>query len=680
MLGSEYGPYDLRAKATIKLMVNMVSNRGLRFSFGYFKSSRLMILRYLSGHPIKVKSVGSTDGWPSWLSDWRSSDVTGIRILLSILSVGRSMVLPAVIDFETLEGPYTGITSSQAISDREIRNALQDLGLRRLATTWRGYHISTKSGPMGQAIGSALTELSSLPDSLIASLCILGGKEFESRIKFLRTAVVRGRPFLLLWSLIFPVYSTVIRRLSFFGDKEGKTRVVGILDYWSQTVLRRIHDSCISFLKTLEPDCTFDQDSFWGKLPTGKVYHSLDLHAATDRIPCELTRRMLIPLIGKRRANAWHDILTGYAFTYRDRSVKYTVGQPMGAYSSWPVGLALIHHLIVRVAALRANIHNFKDYVLLGDDIIIADDAVAVMYMLIMDELGVEITQSKTFHSSKLCEFAKRNFLNGVEITALSSSGLARSWKRYFLFCNYLISQSRRGWQLSTFTEFARVISSVYKFYGKPDRIIQSVLNLSRLYLSVLQDRKSLGAGGGELQYGQVAIECFKLQIPQNGPPNFLIEVWNTALMNRVDRDISTLTEQLAKYVNTLAQKFSWLGADLGDQPYIRPFRLMVNLSEVLNKTPIFSAVERHIDDVDKWMKLHFGRSISDVPTDRVIGIDELSFSEVQFFIPDEIFSMRRDHVVSVVLARFGKDLLTTWKKLSSDHEKASTHASEPGC
>lgn len=33
----------------------------------------------------------------------------------------------------------------------------------------------------------------------------------------------------------------VIRRLVGIEDKEGKTRVIAIGDYWSQTALRRLH-------------------------------------------------------------------------------------------------------------------------------------------------------------------------------------------------------------------------------------------------------------------------------------------------------------------------------------------------------------------------------------------------------------------------------------------------------
>jgi len=89
--------------------------------------------------------------------------------------------------------------------------------------------------------------------------------------------------------------------------------------------------------------------------------------------------------------------------------LKYSVGQPMGALSSWGM-LALTHHVIVQVAAERAGIRKlFLDYALLGDDICIADKDVASQYLLIMSGLGVEINLSKSLQSSTgVVEFAKR--------------------------------------------------------------------------------------------------------------------------------------------------------------------------------------------------------------------------------------------------------------------------------
>jgi len=78
----------------------------------------------------------------------------------------------------------------------------------------------------------------------------------------------------------------------------------------------------------------------------------------------------------------------------------------MGAYSSWAM-LALTHHIIVRVSALRCGISNFSDYAILGDDIVIRNNAVAKEYVLVLKYLGLSINMSKSVISSDFAEFAK---------------------------------------------------------------------------------------------------------------------------------------------------------------------------------------------------------------------------------------------------------------------------------
>jgi hypothetical protein len=51
---------------------------------------------------------------------------------------------------------------------------------------------------------------------------------------------------------------------------------------------------------------------------------------------------------------------------------------------------------------------DFDQYILLGDDIVIKDNAVALKYMAVMKQLGVDISEAKTHVSKTTYEFAKR--------------------------------------------------------------------------------------------------------------------------------------------------------------------------------------------------------------------------------------------------------------------------------
>jgi hypothetical protein len=134
---------------------------------------------------------------------------------------------------------------------------------------------------------------------------------------------------------IWPVKSDSkkIRKLAYFADKEGKSRVIAIMDYWTQTALRPLHEKLNKLLKGIKTDCTFNQNHFLSVLSEGP-FHSLDLTAATDRMPIDLQLRVMSKLIGEQKASAWKNLLVGEGFHSDAGMLFYNTGQPMGAYSS----------------------------------------------------------------------------------------------------------------------------------------------------------------------------------------------------------------------------------------------------------------------------------------------------------------------------------------------------------
>jgi hypothetical protein len=200
-------------------------------------------------------------------------------------------------------------------------------------------------------------------------------------------------------------------------------------DYWTQTCLFNLHKATIAMLGKIDKDVTIGQDI----APFGvesERYHSFDLTAATDRIPVEIYEGLYQAWKGTRWTQEWKNLMINYDFDYAGNKVKYSTGQPKGIYSSW-TSLALGHHLIVQYSALKVGKPNFKDYRLLGDDIVIRDDRVALSYTQVMTSLGVEISPTKTLVSEDTFEFAKRLFHKGEEVTGFPLAALIsdqRSW------------------------------------------------------------------------------------------------------------------------------------------------------------------------------------------------------------------------------------------------------------
>lgn len=103
---------------------------------------------------------------------------------------------------------------------------------------------------------------------------------------------------------------------------------------------------------------------------------------------------------------------------------------------------------MVRLAAYRVGRPNFRDYLVLGDDVVIASEEVANEYSIIIKGLGVSISLPKRVISDEKfsrCEFASRLFLNGKEYSPLpiglvlesqfSISRLLSLWTNLYLRC-----------------------------------------------------------------------------------------------------------------------------------------------------------------------------------------------------------------------------------------------------
>jgi len=255
----------------------------------------------------------------------------------------------------------------------------------------------------------------------------------------------------------------------------GKVRVFAMVDSFTQWVLRPLHLYLFkSVLKKIPQDGLYDQVAPAKKLVKvmrerglSRVW-SFDLSAATDRLPVSLQEHLLGALTHLRFASAWRWLMTERWFALspalsnatcgggkqgKKYAIKYAVGQPMGAYSSWAM-LAITHHCIVQYCARRAGVAGWFDlYALLGDDIVIGHRKVALEYQAFMKRIGVGINSSKSIIGRRLTfEFAKRFFWHGEDITPLPLSGLAPGWLALSSVPEIAANLAARGIRASLFS------------------------------------------------------------------------------------------------------------------------------------------------------------------------------------------------------------------------------------
>lgn len=82
------------------------------------------------------------------------------------------------------------------------------------------------------------------------------------------------------------------------------------------------------------------------------------------------------------------------------------------------------HHFLVQYCANLVGEYPTKNYILLGDDIVITSDLLASKYLDVMKSLGVDISPSKSHVSQNTYEFAKRWFQNCIEISPIPINGI----------------------------------------------------------------------------------------------------------------------------------------------------------------------------------------------------------------------------------------------------------------
>lgn len=314
-----------------------VRTRGELETMKMIKAIRLHTTRFLCGYPLHTPahpSLGLNSlGLPRKLGCLQELAINGgvsdKRLLLTMLSISRVFVIRSVPSLDDITTSSPVKVTDEVIE--EFRSVISDLNWSITKPEWKGYHLSLKQGPNGPAMLGSITDLHALNDSLVKDIITLGGPAIKERIEMLKSIPLDK------WLDKFSLPNRLaVRRLSVVYAPEGKARVIAIFDYWSQTVLKPLHDSIINHLKAIKSDMTFNQTSLSGKLPDTGPYYSLDLHAATDRFPVKLQHKVLEDLIKDQEyADAWLRVMTGHKFENPwTEPVAYAVGQPMGAYSS----------------------------------------------------------------------------------------------------------------------------------------------------------------------------------------------------------------------------------------------------------------------------------------------------------------------------------------------------------
>jgi hypothetical protein len=424
-----------------------------------------------------------------------------LKLLLTVLSCSRTLRSKVSPDIQSVIGPSK--LKKYPFSSKDFDEFWISLGYKKCgkvlssvpnSVRFKSYHKTTKTGPNGQALFHSIDDLFLLykeHPKVLKDILFLGG----NKLQFYVINILHYITPILGYISCSPMYScnnvTCIRRISSFPEKEGKTRIVAIFDYFSQTSLRPLHNYLFKVMRNIPQDYTFNQTDFLDTIGDQDIYYSIDLTAFTDRFPVLINRDLIASRFGLLYANSWMRIMTQPLF-YNGDYISYSVGNPMGAYSSWN-STSLSHHFIVWKSCKNLGVNwSTLPYALLGDDIVICHKQVALEYCRLIRTIGVQWNTSKTHVSPYFFEFAKRIYWNSNDITPFPLPGLYEEHKTVSGFTQILLNASSKGFGtaetlLDSFELFLSLI-------GKPRRLRRKFINWGKEMLvlsNVIQGKVS---------------------------------------------------------------------------------------------------------------------------------------------------------------------------------------------
>lgn len=282
----------------------------------------------------------------------------------------------------------------------------------------------------------------------------------------------------------------VLQRLHNLYEAAGKVRTIAIVDYWTNFILKPLHDWMFDILRALPQDATFDQEGKVREFASRgySVIYSLDLKSATDTIPLALYRALFSWVLPAKILDLWIDLLVNRDFATpismrkkypeANTQIRYRTGQPMGALTSW-ASMALVHHALVLFAAANTGVIrgsallSFLDYLVLGDDVVIANRLVAEEYIRLCASLGIKIGLNKSFISENgFFNFANQSFQGTLNVSPLSMKEEAQITSLPAR-AELALRAIRRGWRSVTSNTWLASVLKLFVNIEQWDRFVK---------------------------------------------------------------------------------------------------------------------------------------------------------------------------------------------------------------
>lgn len=347
-----------------------------------------------------------------------------------------------------------------------VKTMFPPSGLEHRTTMLHGdnIYLSNKNGPNGPALGGIALDFEAVRIfGLLDEVQGIASLTNNEQLKYIID--VFSRCDLSLTKVGDPVAPS---KLSLKQEPGGKNRIFAIGDWFTQSALMSMHRYLFGLLSRLSEDGTHSHNYVaqickrWSADERNEIF-SIDLTGATNFIDCEVLGELVASMFGEQYARHWINLMIRRPFLDIEGNTKmYTVGQPMGFYSSWAM-LAIWNHLMVRTARRFNQLRPSQDepqFVIIGDDVAILGRDVASTYERLCSLMGVPLSPLKGFSpktksivenpikaycANNSVEIAKRVFVNGFELSPISPVEISAGLETVYHFPALLLSGAERG-------------------------------------------------------------------------------------------------------------------------------------------------------------------------------------------------------------------------------------------
>lgn len=386
---------------------------------------RIIAEAIIDNLPTLLLSVDELDGYIKELI---------LNCLFSAITIYRQFKVKSIPDTSTISGEYTGSDLNVIIATKfnadKIRawliNFLANFNVKGQDIRLVMYSGNASSPNSGASTNNLYNDVAAVAkdNKLWNNIIVMAGffKNGDDLIKLI-TGIKEN----------ISIKSNVIHsRLFNFTAQGGKARIIANVDWVTQTALSAIHFTLFAILKTIASDFTFNHKGgidhvLKAEKIEGYNYYSIDLSAATDRLPRVLQALLIAGIFdilgfdGKAISKSWLAIVDRTFSTEgtklnEGKPIRYTVGQGMGIFTSFPV-LGIMHHFIVNCLVGIP----MSRYCIVGDDLLFYGTKEEYYeYLEFMKSIGVTVNPGKTIVSQSAekpnIEFARNFIIQGIKI------------------------------------------------------------------------------------------------------------------------------------------------------------------------------------------------------------------------------------------------------------------------